>query len=132
MKTELINEVEKIRRVFEEHHPFLNDIHFNYFPNGSCGHASRFLAKWLESKGVENIRCMGGMQENGRTHTWLEIGDDIVDITSDQFSRGYGAVYIDSNRQFHDQFINQKEEDLTIAPDMQEVFKRFWHLAKQA
>ena len=119
--SEIIKEVGKVRKIFDENHKDLSEIHFGNFPNGACGNTCSFLAQWLFFKGVSDVRYIYG-QRDGRSHAWLEVGDYIVDITSDQFSDGVGPVYINTSREFHNKFGEQREGNCSISPVMTGAF----------
>lgn len=131
MTQEMELEVHKVRTVFEENNKYLSETFFGYFPEGACGNASCFLAKWLEYQGVVGLRYICGKRD-GHSHAWLEIDDCIIDITSDQFPDGVGSVYIGRDRSFHDQFIDQQEGDKGISSVVMGAFNKFWELAKNA
>lgn len=61
----------------------------NSFPYGSCDLASNFLAMYLKEKGINSkvIWCDNGLDKYSlvKSHVWLEVGDEFVDITISQF-----------------------------------------------
>ncbi len=52
------------------------------FPEGSCGHATCFLANWLADNGLKEVKYVYG-KRGKQSHGWLELGEYIVDIKSD-------------------------------------------------
>ncbi|GAB4059790.1 hypothetical protein GCM10028811_15920 [Uliginosibacterium sediminicola] len=96
---------QQARGVFENHRDAFG-ILAKGFPRGACGTASDFFGYWLKKNGALSVEYVWG-QRDGVTHGWLEIGDLIIDITSDQFEDGVGAVFVETERKFHDTFVNQ-------------------------
>jgi hypothetical protein len=94
----------KARKVFEEHHMEISGVLFNMFPRASCGPSADLIAQYLKDNGVKNVVYVYGERGSG-SHGWLEIDDVIVDITSDQFKDGVGAVYVSVDRTFHNNFL---------------------------
>ncbi|WP_025565823.1 hypothetical protein [Psychromonas sp. SP041] len=107
---ELRRIVFKAREVFEQHHVHIGKTFFGDFPKYSCGCSADVLSQYLISKGAKNLTYVYGKRKSG-SHGWLELDDLIIDITGDQFKDGVEAVYISSNRDFHDQFSPLNKND---------------------
>lgn len=86
------------------------------FPSGACGDASLLLARFLEESGLGTALYVWGHREK-YSHGWLESGNLIVDITSDQFladpeailvldepPQTTGGVLVTTDRSWHSQF----------------------------
>jgi hypothetical protein len=63
---------------------------FRKFPDGQCDHACDILAQYLIDKEIRSINIMNGTYHydyngNSQSHTWLLVGDSVIDITGDQF-----------------------------------------------
>lgn len=84
------------------------------FPHASCDDASLLLAAYLTDHGVPGaVRVHGehgGLQEELRSHVWLLVGDNIVDITASQFN-GYDQpeILVSTDSRFHATFDIQDE-----------------------
>ncbi|EPW6543510.1 hypothetical protein ACWOJ8_004280 [Vibrio vulnificus] len=61
----------------------------NSFPYGSCDIANNMLAKYLSEKGYEPkiIWCLNNHENypDVKSHVWIQIGDEFIDITANQF-----------------------------------------------
>jgi hypothetical protein len=71
------------------------------------------MALYLTDKGFAEVQYVWGIRQsnswtNDETHAWLEIGDAIIDITSDQFPDGPGPVVVTQDHSWHSQFRFQK------------------------
>lgn len=60
------------------------------FPIGQCGHISDIFSQYLIDAGLGPVIYVNGTyygdeEEERCSHTWLEIGDKLVDLTADQF-----------------------------------------------
>ncbi len=110
-KDNLLKAIMKIRSVLDAHHNELHSTIFKSFPRGECGNTSSIIANWLIEQGVKDIEYVWGVRNNkdrSQSHGWLEVGNTIIDITSDQFPDGLGKIYLSQNRCFHDLFKNQR------------------------
>ena len=82
------------------------------FPAGCCKVASLLLLQWLHDQaGVCDAQCMANARrpnpktpDEDATHFWIEIGDVIIDITSDQFTDSPQAVIVSRDRTWHQSF----------------------------
>jgi hypothetical protein len=81
------------------------------FPGGCCDDASILLARYLEENGYESVNLIhgsnGGEDNELNSHDWLMVGDNIVDITADQFDwKGYinPPIIIEKTTVFHATF----------------------------
>lgn len=61
---------------------------------------------------VDFCICRLGRLIGNESHGWLEIGDYINDITSDQFDDGKEPVYVGKDRTFHDKYEIQCKDDV--------------------
>lgn len=63
---------------------------FRKFPVGQCDNTSDMLAEYLLGNGFKDIESVNGTYyrdyyEEKYSHTWLVVGQEVVDITGDQF-----------------------------------------------
>ena len=79
---------------------------FLSFPAGSCGDSSKLLGQWLTDHGLSHLSYVAA-ERGGKSHTWLEWDELIIDITADQFEDAPGSVYVSTDRSFHGQFSHQ-------------------------
>lgn len=95
------------------------------FPRGCCKVASLLLLQWLyeEERASGLFGVANGERPNPATpneyssHFWLEQADLIIDITTDQFPDGPGAVFVSSNRTWHDTFCGtERYEQSSLIP----------------
>ena len=105
----IIEAVTKVRRVMEKNHNQFPNISFQYFPTGACAPMSDIIAKYLISNGYSGVEFVYGYRKK-QPHAWIEIDNLIVDITSDQFEDGQGAVFVSRERNFHDRFTGQRRK----------------------
>lgn len=101
------------RAVFENNREAFG-IYTREFPRGACGTASDFLGYWLKKNGVMSAEYVWG-ERNDVTHGWVEVDELIIDITSDQFEDGVGAVFVGTDRNFHDTFFNQRRTPVSVS-----------------
>ena len=128
MSTEFIMDIaNKARAIMEEHHNDLSSVYFGDFPFGACGNISDMLALYMSKKGIKEIAYVWGRRQE-RTHGWLEIKETIVDITSDQFSDGLGAVYVGKANEFHNSFGEQTRSSPSVPSCLIESYNKFEHL----
>ena len=117
----------KARKVLETHHREISPTFLGNFPSGACGNTNDLLSQWLKSNGFEDIKVVFG--KRGRvSHGWLEWKGEIIDITSDQFKDGLGAVYIGADRKFHDTFLDQKTSELGMSSVLSDAYGIFCEL----
>ncbi len=114
----------RARTIMEEHHNDLSPIYFGHFPSGACGNTSDMLALYLNNNGIEGIEYVCGKRD-GRSHGWLEVKGNIVDITSDQFDDGMGDVYIGKTTDFYNSFSEQSRSNPSISDDLIEAYNTF-------
>lgn len=119
--------VTKARQVLEDHHMEISPTFFGNFPSAACGNTSDLLSRWLQSNGFEGVKRVFG-KRGQVSHGWLEWNGIIIDITSDQFEDGLGAVYIGTDRTFHDTFLNQRYSEPGIAPAIGWIYGKFSNL----
>ena len=67
------------------------------------------MGLYLTEKGFGEVLYVWGVRKpnawpNDETHAWLEIGNTIIDITSDQFADGLGPVVVTQDHSWHSQF----------------------------
>ena len=125
MKSTLQNFLRKVQNTNFE--GIQNEV-MNNFPNGCCKLSSLFLAKYLViNKVVEKEKILLSVkgQKKDLSHAWLEIEDQIIDITYEQFSNEKKYIFpLDSK--FHSEFKGQTkltyEEALSFSKDFEEVF----------
>lgn len=85
------------------------------FPSACCDDSSLLLAAFLADNGYPGARRVhgvcGGRNEELRSHVWLQVGAQLVDITADQFE-GYeqASVICALSTPFHDSFELESEE----------------------
>ena len=63
----------------------------NSFPHGSCFLSSSLLGMYLKQQGAENVKLISAnvdVEESPdiKSHAWLEVDGEYVDITGSQFS----------------------------------------------
>lgn len=79
------------------------------FPAACCDDSSMLLAAFLADNGYPDARRVlgvrGGQNEELSKHVWLQVGEDLVDITADQFD-GYdlAPVICTTSTPFHKSF----------------------------
>ena len=78
------NEVRKFRQALDQIDWSTMPCQYREFPTGTCGDISDILAEHLYSLGYEGIEYVCGMLDE-TSHAWLEIGENAIDITADQF-----------------------------------------------
>jgi len=120
-------EAEKARCVFEKNSTYISSIFFGHFPTGACGNSSDLLGTWLEEKGIEGLEYVNGMYD-GKSHGWLEFGEWIVDITSDQFEDGCDPVFISKDSSFHDSFEDQSRCHVSMHSSLTDSYNKFSQL----
>jgi hypothetical protein len=116
--------LEKSRNIFESRGNEIDSVCFGNFPHGACGNASDILGKWLSQKGMSGLKYAWGLRGQV-SHGWLEYKGYILDITSDQFNDGCGAVFIGKISKFHNSFKSQKKSELAISPTLEAAFSSF-------
>lgn len=88
---------------------------FRKFPTGQCGYTSDMLAQYLIYNGYESVVYVNGTYygdewDNRWSHTWLEVDEQIIDITGDQFKyhqeplRNDIRIYIGPPNEFYKLF----------------------------
>jgi len=95
----------QLRGVLDKADTTLLPIPFRKFPRGSCDAASEALGIHIrEQLGYECVSAQGmcALGEEYSTHTWLEYGDLIIDITADQF--GQAPVIVTRSSPWHARF----------------------------
>ncbi len=117
-------EIIKARKTFEKFGENIDSCRFKKFPTGCCGDASDILGKWLSSNGVVGLKYVHGCREEV-SHGWLELNGVIIDITSDQFADGCGAVFFDANSDFHSSFKSQKKSEIGMLPILAAAYSKF-------
>lgn len=73
------------------------------FPRGASGDATLLLAKYRERQGSGRFNYMLGSR-NGHSHSWMQQGDLIVDITADQFPDVAEPVIVARQSSWHAKF----------------------------
>ena len=87
------------------------------FPKGSCGEASKLLAKYFKDmdQGVFYYVCGEVINDKKfQSHAWLEKEDVIVDITADQFEEIKHPVIVTTNNSWYKQFGNLDSREINI------------------
>lgn len=79
------------------------DPRFPNFPHGCCGDASAILSYYFSTHGICDFDYVSGLK-GFFSHAWLENNSIIVDITSDQFSSEFPAVYVGSMNAFYESY----------------------------
>lgn len=128
MGIEIVKEIAfKARGIMEEYHNDLSSVYFENSPSGACGNSSDMLALYMSKKGVKEIEYVSGRRKQ-RSHGWLEINGYIVDITSDQFADGLGAVYVGESNKFHQSFNEQSRSTPSISNCLFGSYNKFEQL----
>lgn len=79
---------------------FASDLRMYRFPNGCCDDAADLFAHYLYVEyNIVSIRVDGSYDdvndfENNCNHSWLEIGDTIVDLTGSQDIFKYNPLFL--------------------------------------
>lgn len=84
-------------------------FHMKNFPRGCCGVVSELLGEYLNTEQGMNAEYVCGVRD-GASHAWLEQGDLVIDITSDQFD-GRPSVFVDAK----DDWYRSWDEDVRHA-----------------
>ena len=84
------------------------------FPRGCCDDATDLFANYLfEKYDMVTVRVDGSFYPDNFDerdwHTWLEIGDVIVDLSADQYSE-YDYIYVGEYDVFHKRYELEKRE----------------------
>lgn len=83
----LISEALALRSAMELCDKSSSTILTKHFPVMNCKFASLLLAfHYLQLLNDTEITCVSGYAENMVSHTWLEIGEHVIDITGDQYN----------------------------------------------
>jgi hypothetical protein len=125
------SQVIKARKILEEFGTDIDPIFFRNFPNGCCGNTSDLLGQILSNQGVVGLKYVYGMRGKA-SHAWLELNGQIIDITSDQFEDGCGAVFFAPESEFHKSFKNQTKSEIAISPILASAYSKFLKLMKIA
>ncbi|MDP9139680.1 MAG: hypothetical protein M3O62_02670 [Pseudomonadota bacterium] len=120
-RDQLIREAVRVRRFLEQEGQLLCDV-LDDFPTGACGSASDLLGTWLIDEYSLNPDYVHG-ERDGKSHGWLELNKLVVDITSDQFSDGLGAVYCGELNAFFTSFESQERSKPQVAPILRPVYE---------
>jgi hypothetical protein len=124
-------EISKARLILEKFGREIDPIYFGRFPAGCCGNTSDVLGKWLSSQGVVGLQYVQGTRGQS-SHGWLELNGIIIDITSDQFADGCGAVFFSSESAFHRSFKNQRKSVIGMSSILSCAYKNFSDYMKEA
>ena len=131
MTIEVIKDIAtRARAIMDEHHDNLSRVYFGSFPSSACGNISDMLALYMGKKGIRQIEYVWG-KRNGRSHGWLEIEENIIDITSDQFDDGQGAVYVGKSTDFYNSFTEQSRSTPSISSCLVGAYKKFEKLMEE-
>lgn len=125
-KAYLLEQANRVRHFLETDGVEMTNL-FADFPAGSCGNASNILAVWLSQLGELNIEYVNGDRKE-KSHGWLEQGNLLIDITSDQFGDGLGKVYVGELNSFHKSFNNLKRSTPGFSPLLRPVYERMKEL----
>jgi len=98
-------------------------VAFRVFPAGGCGNASEMLGVWLKECGIDGAECVAG-DRGDMSHAWLEVGDLVVDITSDQFEDGLGSVYVGRRGLFHESFVDQRRYTPSVPLSLGDLYSK--------
>ncbi len=120
MQGEILNQLYKIAVSFRQHLVEIIQnstvgIDLQNFPGGACETTSILLGHYLLSKGYETTVVYASRYERDyaylddeieteKGHVWLNINDNIIDITADQFEDCNLSVIVSDNSDFHDTF----------------------------
>jgi hypothetical protein len=77
--------------------------HFNDFPNGCCEDTCKLLVRYYSDHELKVFKVKGIKIINKKkiSHTWIEYGDYIIDITADQFSEKKKKVIVTKNKKWN-------------------------------
>ena len=119
---QLIEQARQVREFLEREGCRMTDL-LGDFPRGGCGNGSDLLGQWLARHGVAPIAYVWGSRD-GKSHGWLEHNGLVIDITSDQFDDGVGAVYVGAPTSFHASFTDQRRTIPEVSPLLFGVYRR--------
>jgi hypothetical protein len=120
MTNRLMSEAALVRQFLETEGRELSGL-LKDFPRGACGNASDLLGTWLLEKHLIKSEYVHG-ERDGKSHGWLEVGAVAIDITSDQFPDGLGAVYCGELNAFFASFKSQIRSKAAISPVLKHVY----------
>ena len=112
----LWSEAKRVRSFLATEGPRLSTL-FVGFPRGACGNACDVLASWLRDLRVAQPTYVWGTRDT-TSHGWLETGGIVVDITSDQFRDGLGAIYVGRPTPFHSSFAPLTNSTPSLPPQL--------------
>ncbi|QCF28040.1 hypothetical protein [Hydrocarboniclastica marina] len=93
------------------------------FPKGCCGYASVVLSKILELYDIKGVTYELAIVE-GAFHGWLEVNEQVIDITGDQFS-GRPEVYVGKKTGIYElQSDSAAELSQELTEDEKRVFEK--------
>lgn len=124
-------EIAKARAILEKFGANIDPLYFRKFPAGCCGNTSDILGKWLSNQGVVGLKYVHGFRGQA-SHGWLELNGIIIDITSDQFTDGCGAVFFAPESVFHNSFKNQRKSEIGISSILADAYSKFSAYMKAA
>jgi len=78
------------------------------FPRGCCNDSAFLLGTYLDHNGFGEFEAVGACSStegNGTTHSWLEKGDLVIDITRSQFSGNISNVYIGNSPEWYGDWV---------------------------
>lgn len=88
---------------------------FKNFPIGCCRDSSLVIGEILTERGFENIYyCHYEVENDSKSHAWLEYKNYIIDITAKQFGKEFEEVIVKSNKKRYSIHTNGKVENYSL------------------
>jgi hypothetical protein len=113
IRAELLEIASDFRRKLDVADKSLLPEPFRDFPKGSCGAAAKTLGLYIRE--TLQIECTlinaGSSNVYPWTHSWLEYGNLIIDVTADQFGK-QPPVWVTTDRSWHQRFGDSKPDAL--------------------
>ncbi len=78
------------------------------FPRGCCNDSAYLLGTYLDSMGFGKFEAIGAsssIEGDSTTHSWLERGDLVIDITRSQFGDNISNVYIGRSPEWYSDWV---------------------------
>lgn len=91
-----------------------SDVRVSQFPEGACLDIASMLIRYLEEQELGEFQTVSGWYEYScgtllGSHSWLQSGDLIVDITADQFPDVIEPVIVGTNSEWHEALVERSE-----------------------
>lgn len=107
----IIEAAKTARNFFEEasKDSKFNECVIDKFPMGCCGKASQILGAYLKvAAPKECFVYVCKLDNDNKSHGWIEHNDYVIDITADQFADFFEPVVVTKNRTWYDKkFIHE-------------------------